>query len=95
MAELIAVGTTASAYFDVTVASGATKALFIKTGTANQTPNAGVKYEIAYKVGTSDYEPFDQLTPANIKDKGLIVAPGTFGLRRLDTGDSSGMNVEG
>lgn len=95
MAELIPVDNTASTYFDVTVAAGATKALFIKSGTANLTAPKGAKYEIAYKVGTSDYEPFDLLTPQNIAQKGLIVAPGTFGLRRLSTGDSSGMNVEG
>ena len=95
MAELIAVGTTQTAYSDVTVAAGASKALFIKTGTANLTAGPGVKYEIAYKVGTSDYEPFDQLTPLNIQQKGNIIAPGTYGIRRMATGDSSGLNVEG
>lgn len=95
MSELIAVGTTQSAYADVTVSSGAPKALFFKTGTANQTAPAGARYEIAYKVGTNDYEPFGVLTPANITEKGCIQAPGTYGVRRLSTGDTSGMNVEG
>lgn len=95
MAELIPAAATQSAWFDVTVASGGRKTLYIKSGTANRTAPAGAKYEIAYKVGTDDYEPFDQLTTANIKEKGVIQADGTFGLRRMATGDTSGMNVEG
>lgn len=95
MAELIAAGSTQSDWFDVTVASGARKTLYIKSGTANLTAPAGAKYEIAYKVGTNDYAPFDVLTPSNIDDKGVIQADGTFGLRRMATGDTSGMNVEG
>jgi hypothetical protein len=95
MTELIAAGADQTAWADVTVAAGASKALFIKSGTANQTAPANAVYEIAYKVGSSDYEVFDRITPSNIACKGVITAPGTFGLRRIATGATSGMNTEG
>lgn len=96
MAELIAVGNTTSAWADVTVAAGSSKALFLKgaAGTSAPAP-AGVVFEIAHKSPAGDYHKFEELTASNIVQKGLISAPGTFGVRRMASVYSAGMDVEG
>lgn len=102
MAELIPVGTNESAWFDVTVAPGQTKAVFIKSATANQVVPATVEFEVAYKNATNDYRLIDVINTNNIKNKGTITAPGTFGYKRralsaadIAAGIQAGLNVEG
>lgn len=96
MAELIAPGTTATGWNDVTIAAGATKALFIKPAAGSDDgPPARARFEIAHKTSGGDYTVLDLLTPANIKDKGGLGFAGTYGVRRLACPVAAGMDVEG
>lgn len=92
MPNIIPQGTGVSAWVDVVVAQGMSKTLFITSGTANTTAK-DTEYEVAFKVGASDYAPFDTVDPGNIKQKGVIRAPGTWGVRRIR--GTSGLSAEG
>lgn len=96
MAVLIAPGTTETAFSagEFTVASGSEKILFITNDTDNAPAPGGVEFEIAYKVGASDYQVIMTLTAANIKQNARWPA-GTYGTRRLASTVAAGINVEG
>lgn len=96
MANLVPVGSTTTAFSagEFTVAPGAEKVLFIINDTDNAPAPMGAEFEIAYKVGASDYQVFDTLTAANIAQKARYPA-GTYACRRSNTGVAAGMNVEG
>lgn len=95
MSELIATGNTLSAWADVTVTSGSPKALFLKGASTDTPAPAGVNFEIAHKDPAGKYHVLDVLNAGNILQKGVLQAPGTFGLRRRASIYSAGMDVEG
>ena len=101
MAELIPLGTNESAWFDVTVAQGQKKSLYIKGANANQVIPSTVQFVFARKKGTNDYTPLDIIHTGNIAQKGNIESIGTFGVKRLAlsaadiaAGVQGGMDVE-
>ena len=95
MAQLIAPGTTESAWTDFEV-DGTPAALFIKPATgSDQPPPAGVKFVLAHKTGDGDYIALVTLHAGNILDHGLVAGNGTYGVKRLASNESAGMDVEG
>lgn len=95
MANLIPIGTAASAWFDVTVTSGSPKALQIIDAGVSTPLASGPKYELANKTSGGLYNVIAELTPQNILSIGGLAFPGTYGVRRTLTGASSGMDVNG
>ena len=95
MAELIPAGTTTSAWFDFTV--GATpRGLFLKGATANASIPSNVSFQIAHKVGASNYAVIGQLSANNIVQLGCVSTPGDYGVRRMaTTGVAAGMDITG
>ena len=75
--ELIASGSTYAASADFTVTAGTPLALKIYA-----TNYTGVVYDLYMKSSGAVYQKIFQLTPANIQDFGLIVAGGTYQVRR-------------
>lgn len=95
MAELIAAGTTTTAWTDFTVTAGAAKALFIKPASGDGPAPSGVNFEIAHKTSGGNYAVIDVLNAGNIVNKGNVAAAGTYGVRRLASVISAGMDLEG
>lgn len=95
MSELIAAGTSQTAWFDVPVVAGATKALFIKPASGDGPAPAGVDFELAHKTSGGNYTVFDVLNASNYRLKGGLVFAATYGVRRLASAVSAGMDVEG
>ena len=95
MANLITIGTTTSAWFDVTVAAGSPKTLFIIDTGAGVPIASGPKYELAHKTSGSAYNVIAELNTNNILQFGGLAFPGVYGVRRIANGYSSGMDVEG
>ena len=95
MANLIASGTTLSAWTDVTVAAGTPKAVFIM-GIVQLTPPSLMQpiYELAHKASDGNYDVIGTVTTLNQRDDGYLLSPGTFGLRRLACPTASGLDVE-
>lgn len=96
MSELIASGTTTSAWADFTVPQGEVRALFIKPSTGTDGPMpSGPQFEVAHKTGDNDYVTFLILDVQNNIDRGAISAPGNYGARRLATPIAAGLDIEG
>lgn len=98
MAELIGYNNTATNFTDAgaefTVASGATKALYIKGNATGGVPS-GVQFELARKAGTNHYTIMRTLDATNIYREGLVAGAGTFAVRRIAGSVSGGLDVEG
>jgi hypothetical protein len=95
MSELIAPGTTATAWFDVVVA-GSPKALFMKGAAGSDAPAPfGALFEIAHKTSGGNYATLATVDSNSIKDKGGLTVNGTYGVRRLAGSVIAGMDVEG
>lgn len=95
MASLIAIGTSTTAWSDVVVASGTPRALFIIDSGAGVPLSSGPLYELAHKTSGSAYNVIAELTTSNILTLGGLAFPGTYGVRRISNGASSGMDIEG
>ena len=93
MANLIPIANTASAWFDVAVTTP--KALFIIDSGAAVPLASGPLYELAHKTSGGAYNVIALLDVSNILQLGGLAFPGTYGVRRLANGFSSGMDVEG
>lgn len=95
MAELISTGTSATGLFDVTVTNlTGPKALFMKVGGGGTVPY-GAAFELAHKAPDGNYSTIALLDVHNIHNKGQLTMPGTYGVRRLLSNVSVGMDVEG
>ena len=94
MPELIAAGTTQSAWtdFDVTTTP---KALYIKPATGDGPAPAGAAYEIAHKTPAGTRAVLYTLTPQNQLTHATVAAPGPYSARRMAGAVSSGLDVEG
>lgn len=91
--NLIPVATGASDWAEVTV-EGTPKALFLSSDKPVDTPHAGTAVEIASKAGGN----FFVLASGDgflLREKGLLTAPGTYGVRFLRRDVPVGIEVEG
>jgi hypothetical protein len=96
MAELIAVGTTTSAWVDFTVSTANPVTLFLKTTTGTDGPMPyGPAFEVAHKTPDGDYVVLYEINANNATERGLLYAPGTYGVRRLATSTPAGIDAEG
>ena len=93
MANLIPIGTTTSAWFDVAVTTP--KALFIIDAGAGIPLATGPVYQLAHKTSGGAYNVIAELTASSFLELGGLAFPGTYGVRRLANGFSSGLDVEG
>lgn len=96
MAELIAVGNTATTFAsgEFTVAAGSVVSLMIKGATDGPIPR-GVIFELARKTSGGQYVDLIQLNAHNIIPKGIVQggsASITYAVRRLATDNSAGMD---
>lgn len=97
MALPITIGTAATTFAngEFTVAAGESKVLAI-TRSADAGMPGNAKYELARKTSGGAYVTLITLTGANILDFGRIdggTASTTYAARRLDTGESSGLEI--
>lgn len=83
MSLLIPLGNEATAWFDVVVAAGTPVSIFISSDVDGEAANDKVRFQVAFKAGVGNYQPFDVITAPDISTKGVIAATGTFGIRRL------------
>lgn len=95
MANLISVGNTATTFAagEFTVASGATASLMIVASADGPIPT-GVEFELARKSAGGQYISMINLNAANIQQKGLVQAAGTYAIRRLASTASAGMDKD-
>ena len=92
MANLIAIGSTASpAFVDLVVTTPV--ALFLINDGTSLPLGTGPKYELAQKGSNGRYTVLATLTTENIGLLGGLSFPATYGVRRLFTGSASGMDV--
>lgn len=100
MSELIARGTAETQFSTgtFTVNSGSWKFLFIKgTPDSNgviQDPPNGAQYELAQVTSGGNYNVLRVLTDKTFQNYGAIPA-GSYAVRRLNTGASSGLDITG
>jgi len=96
MAELIAIGNTATNSSDFSVVAGSPKTLFIKS-TANG-PCHDVIFVLQHKQSDgATYQDVTTLDTGSILARGQVVGAGTYRVqRRANTGgNSAGMDIEG
>ena len=94
MANLIPIGTATTAWTDVAV-TDAPKALFIIDAGSGIPLASGPTYELAIKTSGGLYNVLVQLDSQNILKFGGLTYPATYGVRRVSSGYSSGMDVSG
>jgi hypothetical protein len=91
MALPIAIGTTATAFADGEFTVDGTPVTLHITQSTSGAAIYGSQYELAYKASGGAYVTLITLTPDNILENGQVIGNGTYAIRRLATGTSSGL----
>lgn len=94
MANLIPIGTTATGWSDVIVGT-TPRALFLTTAQDDTVPPGGHTVQIAHKSAGGKYLILASGGGDMLRERGVLAAPGTYGVRRLAGSVAVGVDVEG
>ena len=89
MANLIPIGTTTSAWFDVAVTATTPQQAWIFDAAVDAATDSGPTYQVAYKTSGGNYNVIGQ----NMAQAGYFNQPGVYGVRRLANGYTSGLDL--
>lgn len=94
MANLIPIGTAATDFGDGEIVVTTPTAMRIIDAGDGLPLSSGPVYEFAQKNSAGDYNIVAVLNTSNIMSMGGIAFPGTYAVRRVENGWSSGFDVE-
>ena len=93
MSALIPIGTAATGFSDITVTASTPQQAWIIDSGVDAPTSSGPVYQVAYKTSLNNYLVIGTITVQNQSTAGYFNRPGVYGVRRMATGHSSGLDV--